>query len=307
MKIRRRSEAWKDVDDRRGQAGPSGGLGGLPIGGGMAKLGIPGIIIALILAVLGGGNILGGGGGGGTGTSLPDIFNQLPGAQAGTSNLDERTASTDDDFADFSASVMLDVQESWERQFSAAGSTYERAKLVIFEDSVATACGNATSAVGPFYCPGDQQVYLDLDFQKELATKFGADGDFAWAYVIAHEVGHHIQYLTGVNQEVRSQSQQDPDKANDLSVRQELQADCLAGVWGKSAYEADILESGDLEEGLTAAERVGDDWIQKNLGSGKVNPDGFTHGSSAQRQKWFKTGFDSGDPARCDTFAVKNP
>jgi predicted metalloprotease len=276
--------------------------------GGMAKLGIPGIIIALIAVFLGGGSLLSGGGDS-TGSSggLPDIFNQLPGAQQGTSNVQERASNTDDDFADFSANVMLDVQESWERQFTAAGSTYERAGLVFFDDAVSTACGNATSAVGPFYCPGDQKVYLDLSFQKELANKFGADGDFAWAYVIAHEVGHHVQYLTGVNQSVREQSSKNPDQANDLSVRQELQADCLAGIWAKSAYEADILESGDLEEGLTAAERVGDDWIQKNLGSGRVNPDAFTHGTSEQRQRWFTTGYETGDPSECDTFGIDNP
>ena len=279
-------------------------MGGFPIGGGAAKLGIPGVIIALIIAVLGGGSILGGDGG--SSSSLPDIFNQMPGAQAGTSNFD---ASTDPnaDLADFTANVFLDVQESWEKQFAAAGGTYQRAKLSPFTGSVSTACGSATSAVGPFYCPGDQHVYVDLDFQKELTTKFGAAGDFAWAYVIAHEVGHHVQYLTGVNETVRSQSQKSPSKANDLSVRQELQADCMAGVWGFSAFGRDILENGDLEEGLLAAERVGDDWIQKNLGSGKVNPDGFTHGTSAQRQKWFKVGFDSGNPSKCDTFSVSKP
>jgi len=304
VKVRRRKEAWNDVEDRRGQRGPSGGL---PVGG-LAKLGIPGIIIALIAMFLGGGSLLGGGDSTGTtGSGLPDIFNQLPGAQSGTSNVQQRASDSDDDFADFSANVMLDVQESWERQFSAAGSTYQRATLVFFTDSVSTACGSATSAVGPFYCPGDQKVYLDLGFQKELANRFGASGDFAWAYVIAHEVGHHVQYLTGVNQTVREQSSRNPSQANDLSVRQELQADCLAGVWAKSAYEADILESGDLEEGLTAAERVGDDWIQKNLGSGRVNPDAFTHGSSEQRQRWFTIGYDTGDPSECDTFNIDNP
>lgn len=301
MKIGRRSEAWKDVDDRRGQAAPAG-IGGMNPA--LLKMGLPGIIIALVLAVVG--SQLGGGGGSSS-SGLPDIFNKLPGAVSAQSTPPTSSGTTDDDFADFSATVMLDVQETWEGLFTQAGENYTRAKLVLFNDAVSTACGNATSAVGPFYCPGDQQVYLDLSFQRELATKFGADGDFAWAYVIAHEVGHHVQYLTGVNEKVRSESQKNPSEANDLSVRQELQADCLAGVWGYSAYGRDLLESGDVDEGLKAAERVGDDWIQKNLGSGKVNPDAFTHGSSAQRQKWFKVGFESGDPSKCDTFSVKTP
>ncbi len=300
MKIRRRSEAWKDVDDRRGQAAPAG-VGGLSPG--LMKMGIPGIIIAIVLAVLGGSQL---GGGSSSGGGLPDIFNQLPGAVA-QSSPPVSSGTTDDDFADFSATVMLDVQETWEGLFSSAGEKYERAKLVLFTNSVSTACGSASSAVGPFYCPGDQQVYLDLSFQRELSEKFGVDGDFAWAYIIAHEIGHHIQYLTGVNQMVRTESQKNPSEANDLSVRQELQADCLAGVWGFSAYGRDILEPGDVEEGLLAAERVGDDWIQKNLGSGRVNPDAFTHGTSEQRQKWFNVGFESGDASKCDTFSVKNP
>lgn len=283
MKIRRRSEAWKDVEDRRGQKAPVAAGGMNPA---LLKMGLPGIIIMIVLALLGGSQLTGGG---------------------GTSNSLVRDNPAEQELAEFSVNVMLDVQETWERLFSDRGETYERATYVLFEDSVATACGNATSAVGPFYCPGDQKVYMDMGFARELEKQFGVEGDFAWAYIIAHEVGHHIQYLTGVNESVRKESQQNPSRANDLSVRQELQADCLAGVWGHDAEKRDMLEAGDLEEGLLAAERVGDDWIQKNLGSGRVNPDSFTHGSSDQRQKWFNIGYESGDLTKCDTFSVANP
>ncbi len=205
----------------------------------------------------------------------------------------------------FVSFVLDDTQKFWAAQM---GADYRKAKLVLYTDGVNTGgCGSATSAAGPFYCPGDEKVYLDLSFFDELATKFGASGDFAQAYVIAHELGHHIQKVTGVNDKVRQQQEANPTKANELSVRLELQADCFAGVWGYSTYDRGILESGDLEEGLNAATRVGDDYIQKNLGNGQIRPDLFTHGTSAQRMKWFKTGFDSGDAAKCDTFSVSNP
>jgi predicted metalloprotease len=209
---------------------------------------------------------------------------------------------------------MADIQDTWSEYFDRAGQNYTTTSLVLFTDSVRTGCGNATSAVGPFYCPapGDNQVYLDLGFYDELATRFGAPGDFAQAYVIAHEVGHHIQSLTGISDGVTQARQRDPGNANEYSVRQELQADCLAGVWGYSASNrltADtgqpILEPGDIEEGLQAAASVGDDRLQAQAGM-SVNPETWTHGSSAERVRWFKTGFESGDPEKCDTFAASS-
>jgi predicted metalloprotease len=204
---------------------------------------------------------------------------------------------------------LLDVQEYWEGQFQAAGGTYNRTMLVLYDEGTNTGgCGFGSATAGPFYCPADEKVYIDLDFAKELATKFDAEGDFALAYVVAHEVGHHVQHVTGVSDNVRREQQQNPGNANDLSIRLELQADCFAGVWAASAWTgAVVLEAGDIEEGLLAASRVGDDWIQKNLGSGRVNPDSWTHGSSAQRQRWFTEGYESADPSACDTFAVSNP
>jgi predicted metalloprotease len=178
---------------------------------------------------------------------------------------------------------------------------------VLFRGSTSTGCGTGSAQMGPFYCPLDEKVYLDLNFFEELSRKFGAPGDFAQAYVIAHEVGHHIQKLIGVNEEVRRLQQQNPDDANDLSIRQELQADCFSGVWAQSTYERGILERGDIEEGLQAATAVGDDYIQRELGGGRVNPDTWTHGSSEQRTRWFQTGFDSGEPASCDSFSVDEP
>jgi predicted metalloprotease len=210
----------------------------------------------------------------------------------------------EDELVEFVSFVLDDIQAVWEQQFAADGQTYERATLVLFRGSTQTACGLGSAAMGPFYCPADQKAYLDLNFFEELAEKFAAPGDFAGAYVIAHEIGHHVQNLTGVSGEVRSLQQQDPDDANELSIRQELQADCLAGVWASSIYERGLLDTGDIEEGLQAATAVGDDYIQRELGDGRVNQDTWTHGSSEQRVRWFQTGFDTGAPASCDTFSV---
>jgi uncharacterized protein len=174
---------------------------------------------------------------------------------------------------------------------------------VLFTGGTRTGCGAATTAVGPFYCPLDRRVYLDLGFFRELRDRFGAPGDFAQSYVIAHELGHHVQRITGIEAAVREQSRQDPAQANALAVRLELQADCLAGVWAHSTYERGILEPGDIEEGLQAAAAVGDDRIQRSAG-GRIDPESWTHGSSEQRMRWFRRGFDSGDPASCDTFAA---
>ena len=207
------------------------------------------------------------------------------------------------DLRDFSAYVFTRAQEDWERRFERDGKRYERAKLVLYRDGVSTGCGSASSAVGPFYCPADENVYLDLSFYDDMARQLGAPGDFAWAYVIAHEVGHHVQQQLGTSDEVRRLSQESPGEANELSVRQELQADCYSGVWAYSVFAAGDLEEGDVEEATTAAAAVGDDRLQRRAG-GSVNPDSFTHGTSEQRTRWFERGRTSGDPADCDTFSA---
>jgi predicted metalloprotease len=201
--------------------------------------------------------------------------------------------------------VFTRAQRTWERTFDEQGKPYEHAKLVLYRDGVSTGCGSASSAVGPFYCPADQRVYLDLGFYGDMASRLGAKGDFAWAYVIAHEVGHHVQRQLGTSEEVRSLSNQDPDKANELSVRLELQADCYSGVWAASVFAAGDLEEGDVTEATTAAAAVGDDRLQRNA-TGRIDPDSFTHGTSEQRTRWFEKGRQSGEPAACDTFSVDN-
>jgi predicted metalloprotease len=197
--------------------------------------------------------------------------------------------------------VLDDVQRSWAQTFSHSDERYPKADLVLFTQSTNSACGGATSAIGPHYCPADQKVYLDLDFFRELRDQFGAPGDFAQAYVLAHEIGHHVQNVLGINEQVQRAQQSGSDDANELSVLLELQADCLAGVWGYTTRDRGILEPGDLQEGLRAAASVGDDRIQAQAGQ-RVNPETWTHGSSEQRVDWFQRGFESGDPSRCDTF-----
>ena len=293
----KRTGASSQVEDRRGQSGFGGGGMGFP-GGKMAGggLGIVGLIIALLL----GGNVLGGGGSGG-GFGVDPGLDPF-GGTSGQSNGLDGAPSADDQTAEFVTFVVEDVQQSWQEQFRAAGKQYDVTTLVLFEDGVQTACGAASSATGPFYCPPDQKVYLDLGFFRELSTRFGAPGDFAQAYVVAHEFGHHVQNLLGVNDQVRQAQQRNPDDANELSVLLELQADCFAGVWAHSAYQDELLEEGDLEEGLDAAAGVGDDRIQKQS-TGRVDRESFTHGSSAQRMEWFRKGYESGEPSSCDTFS----
>jgi hypothetical protein len=196
--------------------------------------------------------------------------------------------------------VLDTTQATWHQVL---GSKYRDAKLVLFRDAIQSACGAAESATGPFYCPGDEKVYIDLGFYDELAQRFGAPGDFAQAYVLAHEVGHHVQNLLGIERQMREAQQRHPDQANELSVRLELQADCFAGVWGHEAGQEGILQTGDVEEGLRAASAVGDDRLQQ-MATGRVNPDGFTHGTAEQRSRWFNEGLRSGDPNRCDTFSA---
>jgi predicted metalloprotease len=198
--------------------------------------------------------------------------------------------------------VVGDVQGFWARQFRSAGSAYRPARVVAFEEVVQTGCGPASAQTGPFYCAFDRGVYLDLDFFRQLAVEFRAPGDFAQAYVIAHELGHHVQNLSGITAQVQRATAEGLAPPNVLSVRMELQADCLAGVWGHSTYERGLLESGDLREGLRAAAAVGDDRIQARA-RGRIDPESWTHGSSEQRVTWFARGFESGDPRACDTFS----
>jgi predicted metalloprotease len=198
----------------------------------------------------------------------------------------------------FVSFVLDDAQGTWAKLLP---GRYRKARLVLFRDAVDSACGFAQSAMGPFYCPEDEKVYIDLGFYDELRQRFGAQGDFAQAYVLAHEIGHHVQRVLGIEPRVRALQQQRPELVNELSVRMELQADCLAGVWGHSTSQRDILERGDVEEGLNAAAAIGDDRIQR-MSQGSVHPESFTHGSSAQRVQWFRTGLERGDVGACDTF-----
>jgi predicted metalloprotease len=280
--------------ERASGGGRGAGGGGLPIPMGKGG-GIIGVIVVIAVLILGGRSVTGGGDGGG-GFGLPDVLNGLPAAAPAEGDPLPSAPTEDEQFAGF---VLDDVQATWADLFSQAGKQYTPAVMTTFQGGVQTACGGASSSVGPFYCPADSKVYLDFDFWQELDQRFGASGDFARAYVIAHEVGHHVQNQLGIDDQVRQAAQQDPDATNELSVRQELQADCFAGVWGHSTYQRGILEDGDLEEGLNAAAAVGDD----RLTQGRVSPDSFTHGTSEQRTKWFKRGFDSGNPEDCDTFS----
>lgn len=206
------------------------------------------------------------------------------------------------DLADFVGFVVHDVQGFWQEDFASAGRTYQVTQLVLFTGQTQSGCGLASSETGPFYCPVDRKVYLDLGFFQELSDRFHAPGDFAQAYVVAHEFGHHVQTLLGTEKRVQREQQAHPSEANELSVRLELQADCYAGVWAHGAYDQKLLETGDMDEALRAAASVGDDRIQRSTGR-TVNPETWTHGSSAQRAKWLKIGFQSGDPGACDTFS----
>lgn len=209
----------------------------------------------------------------------------------------------DQEAGQFVSVVLAETEAVWSDYFARSGQDYPEPKLVMFSGQVQSACGTASAAAGPFYCPMDRQVYLDTNFFDELARRFGAPGDFAAAYVVAHEVGHHVQTITGVADQVRqAQSRASQEEGNALQVKMELQADCYAGVWAKSAQQKrDFLEPGDIEEGLKAAAAIGDDTLQKNAGR-RVTPESFTHGSSEQRQQWFYRGYQSGEPDDCDTF-----
>lgn len=226
-----------------------------------------------------------------------------PDSPGGVSSEAIRETAEEKELVDFISVILADTEDTWTVLFREQGIVYQAPRLVLFRDAVKSACGMSQSAMGPFYCPSDQQVYIDLGFYDQLKNRFKAPGDFAQAYVIAHEVGHHVQNLLGISSKVHAaQAKLSKTKGNELSVRQELQADCLAGVWANHANRSrQLLEAGDLEEGLIAASAIGDDTLQKQS-QGYVSPDSFTHGSAAQRVKWFKSGFESGKMESCDTF-----
>jgi predicted metalloprotease len=272
-----------NVEDRRGMS-PAGvrGAGGLGIGG---------IVLVLAVSYF-------------TGTNPLTLLNMLSGVQNMTQSPEPAvsgpTGPPSDRLGKFASVVLADTETTWKQLL---GPGYEEPRLILFTGAVRSACGTTSSAVGPFYCPGDRNVYLDLTFFNDMAQRLGAPGDFAQAYVIAHEVGHHVQNLTGVAGKIsRLQHQGSEKAANALSVRTELQADCFAGVWGYHAKrERNLIEPGDFEEGLKAAAAIGDDRLQK-MGQGYVQPESWTHGSSAQRMTWLRRGLESGDPNRCNTF-----
>ncbi|PZO89485.1 MAG: zinc metalloprotease [Sphingomonas sanxanigenens] len=287
-----------NIEDQRGTGGGGGlGFGGGGIGGGGlglilglvgSKFGIVGIIVVIAGAFLLGINPFGGGTVSG------------PAPQAVTNGKTAAQSCAIDAASRFSCQVMASTEDTWSKIFAQHGERFTPAKLVFYSQNGSSGCGAAQSAMGPFYCPTDNRIYLDTDFFNELQNRFHAAGDFAQAYVIAHEMGHHIQTITGISDKVRAaQSRGSEAQANQLQVRMELQADCYAGVW--AAQNRDRLDPGDVQEGMTAANAIGDDTLQKAAGQRPV-PESFTHGTSAQRMEWLKRGIDSGDPAQCDTF-----
>ena len=267
-----------DVEDRRGETGGGGGFGG----GGL-RLGVGGMLVVLALSLL----------------FRRNLFTLLDGTASGgvpATMAGDSVASTprEDSLVQFVTFVLDTAQATWAKLLADQGTRYQDAHLVLFRDGISSACGFAETASGPFYCPGDNKVYIDLGFYDELRDRFGAPGDFAQAYVLAHELGHHVQWLLGTEQRARG--------GNDASVRVELQADCYAGVWGHEAGREGILEMGDLQEGLDAAAAVGDDRLQREE-TGRVTPERFTHGTSRERSAWFRRGFDTGRLDACDTFS----
>jgi predicted metalloprotease len=277
----------KNLDDRRGQTGGGGGFRG----GGL-RLGLGGTLVVLVLSLI----------------FRQDLFRLFDtGATAGGAPATEAPVGStpqEDTLVEFVKFVLNDAQSTWTGVLPRMGVDYRDARLVLFRNGIESACGYAETASGPFYCPGDQKVYIDLGFYQELKDRFGAPGDFAQAYVLAHEIGHHVQWLLGTEEQVRRAQRTRPSQENDLSIRMELQADCYAGVWAFAAERAQLLEVGDIDEGLNAAAAVGDDRLQR-MSTGHVNPDSFTHGSSAERVAWFRRGYTTGRPDACDTFSTR--
>lgn len=299
------------IEDRRAETEGGGGGGGFGLGGGgipIGRMGLGGTVLLLVLSLVFGRNFIGGGGGSavddtGPPRSAPGAYGT--GAAPGGGVAGAPVRETAEERTNFSRAraVFNSTQHTWDTLLpQQGGAQYRPARLVLFRDAIQTGCGNAPSAVGPFYCPRDEKVYLDLSFFDELAKRFGAPGDFAQAYVVAHEMGHHLQKILGTEARVRQAQAQRPQLQNTLSVRLELQADCYAGVWGAQVRNERMLDAGDPEEALRAASAVGDDRIQRQE-AGQVRPDTFTHGTSAQRASWFQRGFQSGDMRSCDTFA----
>ena len=269
-----------DIEDRRDEGG--GGIGGVHIG-------IGGFVILLILSVV----------------FKRDFFSLLSNTGVSTgqtvSQPDTQRDAREEPLVQFISFVLDDTQKTWAGILQARGIPYRHAKLVLFRDATSSGCGTAQSATGPFYCPADEKVYIDLGFYDELQRRFGAPGQFAQAYVLAHELGHHVQNLLGIERKVRNLQGQNPGAGNALSVRMELQADCFAGIWAKSTQQRNLLEAGDVESALGAAAAVGDDRLQR-MSRGQVSPDSFTHGSSAQRTEWFQRGMSGGTIEGCNTF-----
>ena len=269
-----------DLEDRRSQGG---GIGGMHIG-------IGGFLILLILSIV----------------FKRDFFSLVGGGQAvapgtTTTQVDPARDAREEPLVQFVSFVLDDNQKTWANILQSQGVPYQHAKLVLFRDYTQSGCGSAESATGPFYCPADQKVYIDLGFYDELQRRFGAPGQFAQAYVLSHEIGHHIQNLLGIERKVRSLRQTNPGASNALSVRMELQADCFAGIWAKTTQQRNLLEAGDVESAMGAAAAVGDDRLQR-MATGHVSPETFTHGSSDQRMQWFQRGMSGGTIDSCDTF-----
>lgn len=277
-------EGSSNVEDRRGQSSGRAGLGGIPLRG------KAGVVIFLVVMVAGYYGI--------------DLTPLLTGDVSGTTtSAPYKPTPQEEEMARFTAVALKTTEETWDTIFREAGQQYDPPRLVLYSGATDTACGYGQSAMGPFYCPPDKTVYIDLSFYRDMKNKLGGGGDFAQGYVLAHEVGHHVQNLLGISDKVRQlQSRSSQKDGNRLSVRLELQADCFAGVWGQAMKKEGILDPGDLETALRTAEAIGDDRLQKQS-SGRVVPDSFTHGTSKQRYDWFMTGFRTGDPNSCDTFS----
>jgi predicted metalloprotease len=286
-----------NVEDRRGGGGFGGGLGGGGrLGGGGVKVGGLGIVVILLVGWF-------------FGVDPTALLSQIEGGGVGGTGYEQQSGTVgsspqDDEMKQFVEVVLADTEDTWSEIFKAGGETYQPPRLVLFSGRTATACGTGQAAMGPFYCPSDSKVYIDLSFYEELKQRFQAPGDFAQAYVIAHEIGHHVQHLLGITEEMERAYGGNQSGADSASVRIELQADCFAGVWAYHANQRKIVEVGDVDEALNAATAIGDDKLQEE-GQGYVVPDSFTHGTSAQRVRWFKRGMESGDANACDTLKAK--
>ncbi|HUQ49689.1 MAG TPA: neutral zinc metallopeptidase [Terriglobales bacterium] len=267
-----------NLEDRRGGGG---------FGGGGLKLGIGGTLVLLVLSFV----------------FKQDFFSMIDSGAAGAPTEQSQPVNDpkEEPMVQFVSFVLDDAQATWRKVMERNGRDYRDARLVLFREGVRSECGSAQSAMGPFYCPADQKVYIDLGFYDDLKRRFGADGDFAQAYVLAHEIGHHVQHQLGIDEQVREQQRNNPGARNQLSVRMELQADCFAGIWAHSTEQRKILEKGDVDEALGAAAAIGDDRLQKQS-TGRISPESFTHGTSQQRSEWFRRGLESGRVDACNTF-----